>query len=114
MTQRAEQLRQELQALYSEAVFGDEGLTLTRATKAQHEAVAAMAAEMVLDQLVHEVAVVAAGYLGDAVLQKGLRPADYWRDEGLAEALAQRLAKTLANPPKEYVAAFQALLRGQG
>jgi hypothetical protein len=113
MSERAEKLRKELTALYVERVFGDPGLTLTQPTHAQKEDVRALVAKMPLGPVLPEVAVLLAGLVADAVEQKGLRPADYWR-EGLEEALAARVAKALEEPPKEFGVAFRTVLRGRG
>jgi len=112
MSERSEQLRKELASLYVERMFGDEGLTLTRATKAQHEEVAKLVETMPLEPVLMEVGVVLAGLVGDAIQQQGLRPADYWRDP-LVEALTNRLVKAMADS-KEFKTSFQTVLRGRG
>lgn len=115
MSVRSDKLRAELATLYSEQFLGDEGLTLTRATKAQHAEVAKLVEEMPLDTLLTEVAVVLAGSVGDAIEQRGMRAADYWRDP-LIEVLTKRLSKAMesADQSKAFVASFQATLRGRG
>lgn len=112
MTQRTDSLSRELQAIFLEWGYGDEGLTLTRATKEDHATVAALAETMPLDDLVREIAVVVADVVGTAIQQKGLRPADYSKDKPVAEMLAGRIAKAL--PSDTFATAFQAYLRGRG
>lgn len=113
MSDRVKELRSELNALYEYFATGDEGLTLTRATKEDHESVAKWVAEMPLDQMTQEVAIVAAQEVSDLILSKGLRPADYWRDQQLADELAKRLAKAMVES-KIFGPAFLEILRGQG
>ena len=113
MSERTLRLRRELDSLFTERLSGDEGLTLTTATRAQHDEVAKLVETMPLEPVLTEVAVLMASTVGDAIQQKGLRPADYWRD-GLCDILVRRLVKALGEPPKECVAAFQATLRGRG
>lgn len=113
MTARADSLKQELQSLYREW-SGDEGLLLTRATEADHAEVAELVKTMPLEEIVQAVAVVLSEAVCDAVQQQGKRPADYWKDTGLAQVMAERVAKVLKEPQGEYAAAFHAYMRGRG
>lgn len=113
MSHRVDTLRAELDKLY-EFSTGDEGLVLTRATQADHNRVAKLAKEMGLENLLTEIAVVAASSVGAELVKIGLRPADYWQNPDLAPALAKRLAKELSDPSGRFTVAFRSVLRGQG
>ena len=113
MSQRVDALRSELEKLY-EFSSGDEGLVLTRATRADHARAAELVRKMTLDTLLTEIAVVAANTVGSELVQAGLRPADYWQDEDIVPALAKRLVKELSAPSGRFTVAFKSVLRGQG
>lgn len=113
MSERVTALREELDKLF-EIASGDEGLILTRATQADHKAVAKALQEIPLTDLIREIAIVSATLAGDVIQQQGKRPADYWRDTDTTKALLKRIVTELGNPEKDFLPAFQAVLKGRG
>lgn len=114
MTDRAEALRRELASLLVREWTGDEGLTLTRPTKAQNETVEQLASDFDINPLLTEMAVLVADKFSAAIQQQGMRPADYWRMTGVPETLAARISAALKGKPPEFVSAFQASMKGRG
>jgi hypothetical protein len=114
MSERTERLRRELDGLLSEWMYGDEGITLTRPTKAQRERVQKIAEEMPLDGLLQSIAVVCATALSEEILRQGLRPADYWQQDGLSEALLRRVQAALKDGDPTLRNVMRATIRGQG
>ena len=113
MSERVEALKAELERLY-EYANSDEGLILTRATKADHKQAASIVAKMPLEPVLRAAATVVANLVGEQLVQQGLRPADYAQDEAVLTVLAKRLAKALTVPDKTFSSEVQAVLRGQG
>lgn len=114
MSDRADSLRKDLDALMQEWMFGDEGRVLIRPTKADVDAVKKQAEELSEKEMQREVAVLLAELLADHIQQQGKRPADYWRVEGLAETVAKKLGKALQGSSDTFVSTFQATLKGIG
>lgn len=114
MTERADKLRRELSSLYLEWGYGDEGYVLTKPTRADSVAVEALARDIPEEEFLGDLAILVAGILADHIEQKGLRPADYWRNESLPETLANRLSKALQSNPSDFSNGFRATLKGRG
>lgn len=113
MTERADFVRRELRSLTVE-VSGDTAATLIRPTKADAEAVEALSAEMDLSPIIGEIAILVAERFSEAVEQRGMRPADYWRMTSVPETLAKRVGKSLSEAPPEFLTAFHATVKGRG
>ena len=116
MSTKVDLLRRDLDALLVNegASGGDEGLILIRATKEQRETAVRTAENFPPAIALTDVAVVVAERFCEILEQQGMRPADFWRMGGLAESVAKRLGKALAENPAEFSGAFLATLKGRG
>lgn len=114
MSERSQKLKQDLDSLMSEWMPGDEGRILIRATAADHKKALEMADGLPNKTLLADCGIVVAGVLAGALVQAGKRPADYWQDADIPEALASKLSKALSDDPEAFVTAVRATLKGGG
>ena len=116
MSTKVDRLRHELEALTVKewVASGDEGLILIRATKEQRETAELLAKDFPASIAMTDVAVVVAERFCELLEQQGMRPADFWRMSGLAESVAEQIAKAIVENPAEFSGAFLATLKGRG
>lgn len=114
MSTRAESLRKNIDALVEYMALGDEGITLTRPTVAQKKEAEQIADDFSPSLALRDVGILLANLYADALVEKGMRPADYAQLQDISATFARILSKKLAENPPEFSSAFHATLKGWG
>lgn len=114
MTERVKILRADLDSLVEFLAFGDEGLTLTRPTVAQKKEAKKIAEDFDVSSALEDIGILLANLYADAIVEKGMRPADYAKLEEVSGILARKISKKLAENPPEFSSAFHTTLKGWG